>query len=278
MRLKGDVVDRLRQVLGGKTPTEKRIVKLLEEVEQRRQVGQVEAAAVRMGLLPGPEAPAGGSEVPQSPLEALREDLGDGGEIVLEDAPESPQAIPEPVQPAPGPGGWDEERKILYATLKQMQEKIADLSRPVTAEDKNQAIGAGKLPVNAVAAPPIGFTGPASLPRGEWFVSPSFAPPIKMWICGCPECKTRLSHYRCVICHAGPFFYDPRKGRSPQGRKDWFAPGAQWGISHEACSPLCWMQYSQVYLGPGQGQGMAQPELAEAAGEPVRVTRGSGSD
>src|SRR3990167_4692599 len=267
MKINAGVKEKIRQALGGKTPTNTRLKKLLEEVEQRRQMGQVEAAATEMGLLGQNATPASGNDAHQTPLEALREDLGGGDGIVLEGPPGSVPEAGESVQPAPAPGSWDEERKILYATLKQMQEKIADLSRPVTAEDKNQAIGAGKWPVPAIAPPPIGFTGPASLPRGEWFVSPSFAPQIKMWICGCPECKTRLSHYRCVVCHAGPFFYDPRKGRSPQGRKDWFAPGAVWGISHESCSPACWGQYSAMYLHAGNKALIADVSDGATSGE-----------
>jgi hypothetical protein len=223
MKLKGEIVDRMRTVLGGKTPTEKRIRDLLAEVEGLRAEGHADRVADSM------------------PVESFLPPIQDGEEI------ETP-----PV---------DRNMAIMMATIANLEAKVTELSKPRTAEEKDEAIGLGRLPVAVSPAAPLGYSGSAQLPRGEWFVSP-FGPKIKMKLCGCPQCSPfRLQHYFCVTCQRGPIDYQQH---NPQGRKIWLAPGATWGVSHECCQVVCYMRYMEsigVVAGVNDHQAPGQQAL-----------------
>lgn len=197
MRLKGEMVDRLRQALGGKTPTPRRIEKLLEEIEQKRS-----------------ESPA--------PALIQAEATGTSGSSI--------QAPPD-----------DKEARLL-AIIAGLEARIEEIRKPPTEEERDRAIGDGRLPVATVEAPPLGYTGSAELPRGIWFKSP-LGPRIDIKLCDCPTCTPyRFHHYFCVVCHGGPFNY---LQRHPAGRKMHPSPGSTWGLNHECCSAPCWTRYQE---------------------------------
>lgn len=234
VRITGTLADRVRALLGGENPTPKRVTDLLDELEQRRVVPGQESL-----VKPGAEMPR------EAHAPALAEvdpsELGEGTQLV--NAIITGMTAPFPTADAEVPTGWAEERRVLYATLKGLEAKIEELRKPPTAEERDQAIGSGKLPVTTAPAAPLGYTGSAQLPRGTWFLSP-FGPRIEMKICGCPECTPfRLQHYFCVMCRTGPYHYQQRY---PGGRKMWAAPGSTWGINHECCSVVCWMRYQEL--------------------------------
>jgi hypothetical protein len=287
MKLKGAVVDRMREVLGGRTPTERRVEKLLEEVETLR------AKPFMLGANPDGSV----SMTDPSGKEWLSKDAGvtwtlvappDGNPVVSVEVktPQDERLMP------PGPGEDDEdedegpvvetipktEREIMMAAIQNLEAKVAELSKPRTAEDREQAIGAGRLPTVITPAAPIGYTGSAQLPRGEWFETPALfrtAPKILMMICGCPDCTPfRLQHYFCVTCHKGPLDYQQK---NPAGRKIWLAPGATWGITHESCSVVCYMRYMEL-MGVVSGINEHVAPAVASDGVPAKPALLPGSD
>ena len=203
MKLKGAVVDRMREVLGGKTPTGKRVADLLAEVEHLRAT---QGAHVGQGTVS-----SGGH-----PPDVGSEDFNPPGD--LETAAVESEAVEAPPVAA-------DDRAILIATLKHLEAKVAELSKPREKEETEQAIGAGRLPIATAAPAPVGYTGSAELPRGTWFRSP-FGPPIQMMLCGCAECSPfRLNHSFCVSCRRARLPRPQRRLQHRRGRPGWQRDG-----------------------------------------------------
>lgn len=283
MRLKGDIVDRMRSVLGGKTPTEKRMKDLLEEVEALRAkqaknaeqmtagevvadtaYGSVDISTAGSGYVATAQMPDRVKASNDAAGRLLQAFIPPGPDEELEDGGEAAGAHPALVA----------DMAIMMATIKNLEAKVTELSKPRSAEDKDQAIGAGRLPIVVSEPAPVGYTGSAALPRGTWFTSP-FGPKIQMKLCDCPQCSPfRLQHYFCVTCQKGPIDYQQH---NPQGRKIWLAPGATWGISHEACSVVCYMRYMER-LGIVAGVNEFQAPGQQAVDGPDRPVLALGSD
>jgi hypothetical protein len=241
IKLKGALADRIKNLLGGKNLTERRVDALLTELEERRATG-------------GDPVPSEGADALTLMRQAEQDDadreatVGQVGEVHDQD-PEGgtspPIAIPEAESPAHTPAPLSEiallrqQNELLLKGMKNMEQKFEELRKAPDPKEVDRAIGDGKLPVSSVPAPPLGTTGPAGFPRGVWIQSP-MSPRLRFKLCGCKDCTPyRYQHYFCVTCGNGPFHY---RQQYPHGRKMWSAPGGTWGINHEVCSPLCWMQ------------------------------------
>ena len=304
LKITADMKAKLREMLGGKRPTEKRVSALLEELAYMRAI----PVQVR------PPAEDSGSSL--SPVGAAQ-DLGDDPEDHINDEPDDLLDDPElkaqstPIEfgdalaPGRGPilasgvasGGvilapgrimtmhkkapdaeMLELRNMIRAQtqlIAGLEQKVTELNTPRKAEEKDEAIGEGKLPVSSIPAPLIGYSGSAQLPRGVLFESP-FGPKVQLKICDCPDCKPhRLTHYFCCICHRGPFHV---RQSYANFSKDWMAPGNVWGVSHKTCSMPCTMAY---YGAMGQGPGVVEPRVlmpGEANQVPDLRTTAVGSD
>jgi hypothetical protein len=227
IRVVGELSTKVRELLGGQNPTEARLATLLEELEARRQIGDLEAqrklAEFRAEREPAP-----------APDERDEPDDDEEGE-----PPEPPAAPAEAVDPhdARMLAMIEGQSKVIA----MMEQTIRELRAPKEALAADQAIGAGKLPVVQVEAPPLGLTGPADFPVGTWFKSP-LGPPVPIKICGCGVCQPyRLHHYYCAQCRRGPLAYMGQQG--PKGRKGYTAPGGVWGLNHEFCTTVCYQRY-----------------------------------
>src|SRR3990167_2666163 len=169
-KLKSDVEEKVRELLGGLNPTAKRVEDLLEELAQRR----IAAAAGQKFIAPEPA------------VDAAAEDLEpDGAEVVAE---EEPVPVPFPATLS----DLERQAALLEATRKQYEEKLADLARVQDPADVDRAVGAGKLPPPNTTAPPLGLRGFNSIPRGKWVKTPIGAPvfrSIDFIICDCEACS-----------------------------------------------------------------------------------------
>lgn len=275
MNLDPGLKERVKSLIGGRNVTKKRLETLLDEVEQARLLREGPPVEMDPPILAPGDVVTLAPPVENTgalPLAGPDED-GDPDDDLSKpfEAPERP-AMPLTV-PAP-PLFADPEKQLMYEMLQGMRAEIAALRVPATEAEKNEALMAGKLPAVA-AAGSVGFTSQASLPRGEWFTSP-FGPKVRMRICDCGECTPfRVSHYWCVVCAGGPFHY---KQTYPHGRKMWLAPGGAWGVSHELCSPTCWIQYmSMLGRQPGVND-MEPPRVVTEGGAPERQVVPVGSD
>lgn len=253
MKLKGAVVDRMREVLGGKTPTEKRIKDALAELERLRAKQAVEMSNAVTGSPGVTTAASPGVNIPDvGTASVVPEAFIPPGPDDEEEDDDTPEAAPAQEMPK-------SERDAMAAAIRNLEQKVLELSKPRTAEDRDLAIGAGRLPTTVAEAPPLGYTGSAQLPRGVWFESP-YGPKIQIRLCDCADCTPyRLQHYFCVQCHRGPIDYQQH---NPQGRKLWMAPGATWGISHECCTAVCYMRYMEslgVIAGVNEHSPVGQP-------------------
>lgn len=254
MKLSDQIKDKAKELLGGKNVTARRMESLLEEVAELR-AKSADAPPVAPGPMP--------AEMLGLP-ERMREDLAaslSGPLPVALTAPEVP-ADPAPPTTASAPD-WAEERKLLYASLDQMQKKIEDMEKRTSKEDVDQAVGAGKLPITSIPAPPLGYQGLGDIPVGTWIRSP-LGPPVNFIICGCGKCTShRLIHWFCSVCKQGPFDY---RGRIPHYSKNHMAPGGVWGIAHNACSEPCRMSYL-ASLGVAPGLNDHEPPQVVREGE-----------
>lgn len=253
MKVSRELTERLQALLGGKNPTNRRIEALLDEIQELKKSPTAVATLERPG---GPDPdPEPIEKEDDKPLDPDGDDGARGAAL-------APQATFQ-----------DPEKALLWATIRNLEQTIQEIRKPPTAEEKGEAMFTGKLPVSTIPGPPLGYTGTASLPRGVWFESP-FGPKIHMKLCGCAQCGTVMHHYFCVSCRSGPHNYQQRH---PGGRKAYFAPGSTWGVSHEACSPVCWMRYLEGPVGVVMGVNDAEPPVVAGA-EPVRPVVGVGSD
>lgn len=273
VKIKGALADRVRGLLGGSNPTAARVETLLEELEIRRAIpDDPPPIHDSVGTLILDEALP--DTDPDEVDDTDDEEDEDEAEVPPETAPVEPERVPEAavgldaIQPTSATEAM--LLRLLQAQQKQseqLQAKLEELLKPREAEDKDRAIGEGKLPVSAAAAPPVGLTGPASFPIGKWFDSP-LGPKVKMKVCGCGQCTTyRVFHYYCVVCHRGPFAYQGNQG--PRGRKIWTAPGSVWGVSHESCSTVCYSRYMEM-IGVVAGVNDHEP-IPPVDGEPSDI-------
>ena len=287
MKLPADVVETAKQALGGKNPTAKRMKDILADYMRLKSAKPGEVVPLSPGVTPQ-------DVTTQETIQRLLEDvpkedqpsvvLGTDGETVeWEKAPElddEERTNYDPVPPHP-PIHPDPIINALFSELRSMRQEIQGLRKPPTEEEKEAALAAGKLPVPAAGewAGPIGYTGSASLPQGEWFRSP-FGPPIQMKICNCSSCPPhRKVHYFCPICRTGPHDYNRVIG----GIKNHLAPGSTWGIQHVMCSIPCWNQYQPLIDGRPRPQvdpfAPVNPNVAPTATVDLPAPRpGLGSD
>lgn len=242
--------ERISNLLGGKKPTPKRLEGLLDELQQLRET---------------PEA----SRQPG--------DLPDG----VEDREDAEPVSAPPVDPPGRKDARDDliellrnQNSMMMTTLKNMESRIEDMQRKNSIKDLADAKEAGLLPP-AVAAPPLGNTGPAAWPVGQFFKSP-LGPPVSKKLCACCAGGSQ-HHWYCVICQSGPHHYavpcrtHNDAQRHPFYRKEWMAPGSIWGISHEACSHVCYMTYLGM-IGVVAGQNDHEPLRTPVRAEPGQPT------
>lgn len=275
MNLDPGLKERVKSLIGGRNVTKKRLETLLDEVEQARLLREGPRVEMDPPILAPGDVVTLAPPVENTgalPLAGPDED-GDPDDDLSKpfEAPERP-AMPLTVPPAPLFA--DPEKQLMYEMLQAMRAEIANLRKPSIEDEKNEALVGGKLPP-VVPAGSVGFTGKAALPVGQWFTSP-LGPKVQMRICDCSECGPfRVSHYFCVICRSGPHHY---KGVYPHGRKMWMYPGSTSGISHELCSPTCWIQYmSMLGRQPGVND-MEPPRVVTEGGAPERQVVPVGSD
>lgn len=251
VKVKGDIAEKAKSLLkdGEKNLTPKRLMALLEELEQRRAIpdtptlSQPQRTALE-SVLADLQA---SSPRPLTDAERSAENPhdGDGLDDIDDDVP--------PTLPATEPPTQVDTMAAMAAEMEQLKAKLADLQRQKEAGVADEAIGAGKLPVGTTytggttTAPPRGL---ADLPRGKWIISP-LGPKVHYMVCGCKDCTPfRLQHYHCSICKSGPYDY---RQQPPFFKKQWMAPGGVWGIEHVCCNMACWMTYLQM-IGARVGQ------------------------
>lgn len=263
MKLKDDVTDKVRELLGGKNPTQRRVDSLLEELKSlRAQEGEVTVAV---------EEPVGTGE-PGPGFEIQEKHVTTDVVIPLNGPLPTPE-VQTAVTPGDGkPADWETERTLMYANMEQMAKKLAELEKRTTEKDRDEAIGSGKLPVGNNPAPPLGYTGLGDIPRGKWMLSP-FGPKVNFIICGCNKCSVvRLHHWYCSICKSGPF---PYQGRYPHFSRTVLAPasGGTWGLNHHCCSEPCRIGYlAALGVTPGlndHGPPQVTPMEGEAPSRPI---------
>jgi hypothetical protein len=247
VKISGSLRDRVVRLLGGKNPTANRVESLLTELEQAR------ALRGEGTFVPDPPDPPPLSEEETA---ALLDEADHGAATHFEEPPTVVPAAPTSELEL-----LREQNRILLEGMKLLEKKVDALGKAPTLTPEEARAGGQLLPPS-VAAPPLGLTGPAAWPIGEWFVSP-LGPRVYVKICECCGRGTQ-HHWYCCVCKSGPHHYqsvcrdhhDPQ--RNPNYIKNHFAPGGVWGISHSCCSPLCYMQYMN-FLGVIPGVNDAEP-------------------
>ena len=284
MNLDPGLKERIKGLLGGKNVTKRRMETLVEELEQARLLREADPGGPSNPHVGIPQVPPPFEEMVAAPgmnpaprVAALPLPGPDEPEEEDDDDISTPFDVParEPVVTLPPPPMFqDPEKQLMYELLQSLKAEVVALRKPATQQEKDEAIGAGKLPLVTVPAGPVGYTGQASLPRGVWFPSP-LGPKVPMRLCDCGDCSPfRVNHYWCSICKSGPHHY---KQAYPYGRKMWMAPGSTWGVPHETCSPLCWQQYLAL-IGRQPGVNESEPPRSVEPGQPERPAVPVGSD
>lgn len=290
VKITGSLKDRVQALLGGSNPTPKRLESLLDELEERRQVDKAPGLDDRgpedpMVATPSPDFMAGKRAA--EPFPPLFEPGDTIAAVALERDPapdREPESEPEPKQQHLHDDDirlaesvevklLREQNQLLMRHLEAIEKKLDTIV--VKPEDARE--GASLLPPAGSMAPPLGLTGPASWPKGEWFSSP-LGPRVPHKVCDCHRCSTGvLHHWFCNVCRSGPHHYqvvcrEHGEGqRNPTYIKNHFAPGGIWGISHNACSPLCYMQYLSQ-MGVIAGVNDAEPRsMPPAPGQPSEI-------
>lgn len=268
VKIAGSLKDQAAELLGGKNVTPARMAALLEELAQLRAI---------TGVTPEPEAAA---PPEPEPVTAAERPPGDDDDDDDKD-PEFEDLVNEPAKRAELPVFTDPRDAAMAAMAKLIEGltlKVEQLNRPATEKDKAEAREAGLLPPS-IQAPPLGFTGPASWPRGKWFPSPLGPRGLEAKLCPCATCAGGTQHHwYCVICKGGPFHYaTPCKehhegARHPFFTKSHFGAGQVWGISHACCSKPCMDDYLGrlgVIAGVNDHEGPRSPmQTMEPAGAP----------
>lgn len=209
LQVKGTLVDKASELLGGANVTERRLETLMDELRNRREADMKDEKDNLKGMVVVP------------PVDA--EPAADEDAAEADDTPDV------------GTGN-----EALLKIIRGLEAKVEELNRTRAAGDKDQEIGAGRLPLPNAEAPPLGLSGLGDIPVGKWVVSP-LGPKVSFIICGCGTCTVnRVHHWYCVVCRSGRHHFQQRY---PHFQKNWMAPGAVWGISHQVCSEPCRMQY-----------------------------------
>ena len=170
-----------------------------------------------------------------------------------------------PVLAPASPANWDEEKRLLYETIRSLEGKIEELRKPAGPKEREEAIATGKLP------PPNRVAPESGTPRRQ------LGPKVFVKLCECGRCTdSRRYHWFCCICRSGPHHYQQRY---PHFTKNWYEPGSVRGISHHACSEPCRMQYL-AKLGVTPGLNDVEPPMAAAqvGSEPVQPRTAYDSD
>lgn len=285
VKVTGAIKDRVMRLLGGANPTPKRLDALLEELEVRRETASPSAGEPVPSIATDDDDPLTriletGPTLEETP-EAVAAEVAYNEE---EAEPDPPSAPPEVVESARDVELrlLREQNQLLMRHLGVIEKKLDAMA--VSAEAARP--GASLLPPPDAVAPPLGNTGPASWPIGEWFNSP-LGPRVPYKLCSCERCTSGvLHHWYCVVCKGGPHHYqvvcrEHGEGqRNPMYIKNHFAPGGIWGISHNTCSPLCTMQYMSM-MGVVAGVNDAEPRAIPVPGQapgPEDVRRPLDSD